>query len=212
MSDSQPGTSSSRFSRIGGRRCFDFTNTIAWSEPPHGEELHSYDDLVDWALAADVLTADEAAQLRAEAARRPADAAAALDRARDARAAMHAVFHRLAHREEPRPEDVARFNAYLTEAMTRVRVAPAGCECSWSWREDPRDLARMLWPVIWSAASVLTSPDVRWVRHCASETCGWLFLDESRNHNRRWCDMRECGSREKARRHYRRKTSARRSD
>jgi predicted RNA-binding Zn ribbon-like protein len=33
--------------------------------------------------------------------------------------------------------------------------------------------------------------------------CGWLFVDESRNGSRRWCSMKDCGNRAKARRHYR---------
>jgi len=30
--------------------------------------------------------------------------------------------------------------------------------------------------------------------------CRWLFLDTSKNHTRRWCDMKVCGNRIKARR------------
>jgi predicted RNA-binding Zn ribbon-like protein len=44
-------------------------------------------------------------------------------------------------------------------------------------------------------------------RHCC--LCGWLFVDRSRNGNRRWCDMRTCGSRDKMRRYYRSKRSTR---
>jgi predicted RNA-binding Zn ribbon-like protein len=29
-----------------------------------------------------------------------------------------------------------------------------------------------------------------------------MFLDLSRNHSRRWCDMTSCGNRAKARRYY----------
>ncbi len=50
--------------------------------------------------------------------------------------------------------------------------------------------------------SLLTSPSLARVRHCASASCGWLFVDVSRNHSRRWCDMEDCGNRAKARRHY----------
>ncbi|PSH61009.1 hypothetical protein CU102_27445 [Phyllobacterium brassicacearum] len=32
--------------------------------------------------------------------------------------------------------------------------------------------------------------------------CHWLYFDGSRNRSRRWCDMRVCGNRAKARRHY----------
>jgi predicted RNA-binding Zn ribbon-like protein len=35
-----------------------------------------------------------------------------------------------------------------------------------------------------------------------------LFLDHSRNHSRKWCDMSSCGNRAKARRHYQRKREA----
>ena len=40
---------------------------------------------------------------------------------------------------------------------------------------------------------------------CASEDCAWLFLDTSKNHTRRWCDMKTCGNRVKVSRHYERK-------
>ena len=43
------------------------------------------------------------------------------------------------------------------------------------------------------------------IRECPGQgTCGWLFLDLSKNASRRWCDMRVCGNRAKARRHYER--------
>ena len=35
---------------------------------------------------------------------------------------------------------------------------------------------------------------------CAGDRCGWLFVDTSKNHSRRWCDMKICGNRMKARR------------
>ena len=46
--------------------------------------------------------------------------------------------------------------------------------------------------------------DIANVRQCASETCSWLFLDKTKNHRRRWCDMKSCGNRAKARRYYQR--------
>lgn len=67
----------------------------------------------------------------------------------------------------------------------------------------------MLWPVARSAAELLTSPDAQRVRECALRSCSWLFVDRSRNRRRRWCDMKTCGNRAKARRHYRRKQKSR---
>jgi predicted RNA-binding Zn ribbon-like protein len=43
------------------------------------------------------------------------------------------------------------------------------------------------------------------VRACFSKTCEWFFLDTSKNHHRRWCDMTRCGNRAKVQRFYERK-------
>jgi hypothetical protein len=45
------------------------------------------------------------------------------------------------------------------------------------------------------------------LRHCANLSCGWLFVDESKNHSRVWCDMGTCGSRAKMTRYRRRLAS-----
>ena len=42
------------------------------------------------------------------------------------------------------------------------------------------------------------------VGRCANERCGWLFVDRTRSHNRRWCSSAGCGNVERARRHYER--------
>jgi predicted RNA-binding Zn ribbon-like protein len=38
------------------------------------------------------------------------------------------------------------------------------------------------------------------LRSCDNPECRWLFLDTSKNQTRRWCDMKLCGNRMKARR------------
>ncbi|MFD0480100.1 CGNR zinc finger domain-containing protein [Nonomuraea thailandensis] len=40
-------------------------------------------------------------------------------------------------------------------------------------------------------------------------SCGWLFLDTTRNGSRRWCSMAMCGSQVKSRRYYAAKTAHR---
>ncbi|MGO9080710.1 MAG: CGNR zinc finger domain-containing protein [Streptosporangiaceae bacterium] len=41
------------------------------------------------------------------------------------------------------------------------------------------------------------------IRECPGDgTCGWLFLDHSKNATRQWREMRTCGNRAKARRHH----------
>ncbi|MGK9243238.1 CGNR zinc finger domain-containing protein, partial [Inquilinus limosus] len=60
----------------------------------------------------------------------------------------------------------------------------------------------LLRPIALSAAALLTGPRAGRVRQCQDERgCGWLFIDESRAQNRRWCSMGDCGNRAKASRH-----------
>jgi len=44
-------------------------------------------------------------------------------------------------------------------------------------------------------AELLVSGDSGRLRSCASPTCRDVFLDESRNRSRRYCDSRTCGNR-----------------
>src|SRR5678809_1414556 len=76
-------------------------------------------------------------------------------------------------------------NRFLGQALGRLRLQVEGDGCSWMFTDEGDELDRMLWPVAWSAASLLTSDDLRLVRRCAADRCGWLFLDHSRNRSRR---------------------------
>ncbi len=93
----------------------------------------------------------------------------------------------------------------LHEALSRLEIRPSADRFEWAWALDANDLDRMLWPIVRSAAEMLTSGDLGRVRQCAREGCDWLFVDASKNHSRRWCSMNMCGSRVKARRYYQRK-------
>ncbi len=93
--------------------------------------------------------------------------------------------------------------AELTLALPHLRVtwSPAGFAREWE-RGSPA-LDQVLWPVSWSAAELLTHGPLDRIRECPGQgNCGWLFLDLTKNASRRWCDMRVCGNRAKARRHY----------
>jgi predicted RNA-binding Zn ribbon-like protein len=115
-----------------------------------------------------------------------------------------------AWRHEGVDADLATVQSGLPEALAHQKVEAQAAKNGdtdaafhWAWDESD-DLAAPLWPVLRSAAQVLTGDDLTRVRECDSDSCRWLFLDCSRNRSRRWCDMQVCGNRAKARRHYRR--------
>src|SRR6266699_1788185 len=56
-------------------------------------------------------------------------------------------------------------------------------------------------PLVESAVSLLTSAKLERLGRCGRSTCTWLFIDETRNHSRRWCEMASCGNVLKVRRH-----------
>jgi predicted RNA-binding Zn ribbon-like protein len=92
-------------------------------------------------------------------------------------------------------------NEWIAGAMAHARLRPVAEGFEWSWDDDD-DLNRIVWPVAKSAADLLAEGDLGRVRKCGSHDCTWLFYDTSKNRSRRWCDMKGCGNRAKARRHY----------
>jgi predicted RNA-binding Zn ribbon-like protein len=186
--------------------CLDFCNTAdgdinqSWKE-----NLTTYADLVAWSQQAGTLNDREATFLLHIAAQQPAQAESVLQEAVTLRFTIYHVFAAIAHEYPIEDEALEDLNTTLKSALAWLRVVPTehGFDYAWDGTGDP--LRRPLWPVVWSAAELLTSHDkLQLVRECGGPTCSWLFLDTSRNHRRRWCSMEGCGNRAKARRHYHR--------
>jgi predicted RNA-binding Zn ribbon-like protein len=191
---------------IGGRLCLDFANTVSTRvEALRREYLHTYADLAAWSRHAGLLTGEEAAALLEEAAARPGTAAAVLERAIALREAIYGAFSAAADGQSPGPADLAVINHELRLAFSHLQIAPAETGFAWTWAAKGASLERMLWPVVRSAADLLTCEDLARVGKCARHGCDWLFVDLSKNRSRRWCSMQACGSRVKAGRYYRRR-------
>lgn len=194
------------FEWLGGRTCLDFANTVTWAGTELlNERLGAYGDLVEWGERADILNETAARRLRRAARSDPDGATAALGDAHALRRAIHEIIGARAEGREPERGAADALNRFLGRALGRLRLGVEGDACSWVFVDEGDELDRVLWPVAWSTASLLTSDDALLVRQCASQRCGWLFVDRSRNRSRRWCDMKSCGNSAKARRHYARK-------
>ena len=185
---------------IGGELCLDFSNTASRRTVPEGpaERLRQFGDLVTWAERVGILAGDSSARMREEATRRPGDAAAVLDRARALREAIYRTFSALGHGNAPEPHDVAVLDDEYHRGIARRRLRVGG----WDWAPEGDALEWPLGPVALSASDLLTGDQLNRVKECTNQACTWLFMDVSKNRSRRWCDMRDCGNRAKARRHY----------
>lgn len=202
------------FDLSGGALCLDFVNTLgnrAGPEPLE-ERLERYEDLVGFARQSGALDGTEARRLREAARARRAAAAATLARAVFLREALHAIFGAVATGNRPLERDLAGLNAELAPALAHARLARGDGGYTLTWDSAPADagraggipLDRPLWPIAQAAMQLLLETDLSRVGECGSDTCGFLFLDTTRNRSRRWCDTRICGNRARVRRHRRR--------
>jgi predicted RNA-binding Zn ribbon-like protein len=198
------------FDFSGGRASLDLANTLGGRgrDVPR-DDLRSYAHLVTWGLQAGLIGDAEAEALLRTSTRRPDEAAAVFERAVALREAIYRVMFGAAADEPPRPADLATINAELADGLAHARVVRTGDGFVWGWESGSPQLDRILWPVARDAAELLTSDLLDRVRVCGDRYCGWVFMDTSKNRSRQWCDMKVCGNRAKARRHYERTRAAR---
>jgi predicted RNA-binding Zn ribbon-like protein len=199
-----PSASAAPFEFIGGDLALELVNTVDWTE--HGlalDRLSDYSRLVAWAEDAGVLRKSEAGALRRRAALEPSQAARALGFARRVRAAIQACTWALSHGKDPATA-LRLLDALLPRALVHLRLRTDRVEGSpgvrLGWEGSEAALDSPLWPVLWSAVQLFTSPESARVRVCAGESCGWAYVDRSRNGLRRWCQMSTCGTTAKNRR------------
>jgi len=185
------------FELTGGNLALDLVNTVVsrGSATPR-ELLGKYADLVNWSGQVGLLDRAEAAALLDQAARNPRLAARALDRAIDLRETLHTIFASV----NPDDTSLGKLQAYAEQVSQHRQLVRHGESIVSRWKHSGLDW--MLWPIVEAVTALLTSEQRKRVRVCAAPTCGWLFLDNSRRGNRRWCDMTVCGNRAKARKHY----------
>jgi predicted RNA-binding Zn ribbon-like protein len=198
----------SRFELTGGMLCLDFVNTL--DNRPSGqpkELLVNYVDLARFAEDTGILEAYQVDQLIERSPLAPAAAEQALRAAREMREALHEVLAATMKRQAAPRMALARINGYIqTAAEHSELIESKENKGRFEWRfTNDSSFQFPLWPIARSAAELLASPDLEFVRTCASETCQWFFLDTSKNHRRRWCDMKLCGNRAKVREFYARK-------
>ena len=197
------------FGLLAPRLGLDFANTLNSRLTAQPRELlNNYADLVSWSRQAGILTAREAEHLARQAACRPIEAVSVYERAIALREALYRIFAAVAGGRSPPAVDLETLNAILSDAFAFLRIVATGHGFLWAWSGVEDALDRVLWPIALSVAELLTSSALKAVRECAAPNCGWLFLDTTRNRSRRWCDMKVCGNRAKARRHYKRTKQA----
>ncbi|MDQ3699203.1 MAG: CGNR zinc finger domain-containing protein [Gemmatimonadota bacterium] len=184
-----------QFELIGGEPALDFLNTIHdWTVPEPRDYLSGFPEALRFAAAAGVLSPAEVRRLAA----RPAGGE--LRRLRELRTRLERIFRVAIAGRAPPSEDL---DALARDAAAAARAA----RLRLSRRRGVRVIdfeaagpATLRWRIVEAAVALLTSARLARVKACPS--CGWFFLDASKNRSRRWCSMATCGSSAKARRYY----------
>jgi len=198
-------------SLVGGLPCLDFINTVDYrgDSAQRVDYLYQYGDLLAFSLRVGILKASEEHFLLSIAAKRPEEARLSLESARAFRENLAFVLtlvvasssghetwkdnaeavNALKKLDEARRLAVASEHASLKDGQLRFHADRVAEGLDLPWLELVRN-----------SLYLIESGQLARVKICGAVDCGWFFLDGSKNGKRRWCSMRSCGNREKARR------------
>jgi predicted RNA-binding Zn ribbon-like protein len=180
----------------GGRVCLDFVNTIHNFYAVEVEDyLQQPQRFVEWCVRAGALRPDD----RVRAPRAAHMGAALMREVVTLRHHLHALFAARIEDLPPAPDAVRGLDLWLHRAWASQSF---GSDGHLHWRADARDARLPLKRIALDALDLLGDASVSRLRRCANTTsCGWLFLDTSKNQRRRWCAMETCGTADKMQRY-----------
>jgi predicted RNA-binding Zn ribbon-like protein len=199
-----------RFDLTAGCLCLDFANTVdkRLSSNPE-DKLSGYEELVTFGKQTGVFSLSEFRKLQREGRQDKSETSILFKQAVDLREMVFRILSPVAAGREVSEADAGALNDALKKLNAGSLVVPGPGQVAWRWVEKSNGVARLLGRIVRSAVEVLTSDDIERVKQCGAEKCCWLFMDRSRSRNRRWCEMRTCGSQHKSKAYYKRKTVAR---
>jgi predicted RNA-binding Zn ribbon-like protein len=161
--------------------------------------LPTYADVLRFTAQLGLLPAEQARKLNRTV--REKDAQRVLAAAVELREALAGVLYAWMDGDKPPARQVETLDRHFKAAAQHRKLRAGSTHLDWSWPGVEQQVEIPLWKLAQAAADLLLSSDAEQVKECGDPTCRWLFLDLSKNHTRRWCDMKTCGNRMKARRH-----------
>jgi predicted RNA-binding Zn ribbon-like protein len=192
------------FSLCGGHPALDLVNTLdnRFRDDGPTELLSDYAALLRFSEQSGLLTAAQAGLLKRRVSKTEAEGA--VKSARRLREAAASALYASVEGSAALPADVRALEGHFQTARTHQELvwAPAsdGPKFVWDWSSSQAEADLPIWILSLETSALLTSDEMSRLRSCGSGTCRWLFLDTSKNHTRRWCEMKVCGNRMKARR------------
>ena len=183
-----------------------FVNTVAWRlRDPVEDRAASPDAMLKWLSDAGLAERPILSQIKARWKAAPREADAFLETAVELREALYELFIARIEGRKADPAAAKTVNRHLSGSQANSGLALSHTTFRWQRPAGKLSPGALLKPIAWSAAGLLTGPRAQKLKQCQDQRgCGWLFIDESRAQNRRWCAMGDCGNLAKSRRHYHR--------
>jgi predicted RNA-binding Zn ribbon-like protein len=179
----------------GGRPCLDFVNSIHDRFAPKLEDyLTTPQRFIAWCERARLLDRSESDRLKV--------GATAIRDIHKFREQLHAVSTASIVGAAPARAALQGLDLWLHRAW-KDRVLDLTAPQCLSWSPRGLDMRLPLKRIALSALDLLSDADIRRrLKRCESQdSCGWLFYDETKNNQRRWCAMDVCGTVAKMRRY-----------
>ena len=185
-----------------GEFALDYCNTGQGIRGSRGIEwFKSFGELLSWLEASGVVGRRQATALRTRAEASPEQAAKVFARALALREAIARALIAKTEEKKPGEEDLRLIEREYARTAPCGRLMPSDEGFRWTVDAEADELDAVLRPVLESAVSLMTSERMKRPRRCGNTTCYWLFLDQTKNCSRRWCEMKSCGNLMKVRRH-----------
>ncbi|MCW3465702.1 CGNR zinc finger domain-containing protein [Chitinophaga nivalis] len=187
----------------GGVLCLDFVNTVSNRKKEGAYDyLAGFKILLQWYAHTGALSPKIIHTLERLAKGYPQKAAVIFEKNIQLRELLHRIFIAAIHRKPPLPPDLVQLNAFIADTYANIEMSwlPAGKTGQLQFNAPA--LEQVNWWLVKSAVELYTGNKLQQVRECPS--CGWLFLDNSRNGSRKWCSMSTCGDVSKVTRCYER--------
>jgi predicted RNA-binding Zn ribbon-like protein len=190
---------------VAGGLALDFANTSSGrGSEQHLDHLRDARNVVSWALHAGLLSDEAAARLTERIIANDPAFASFLPDALSLREAVYRIAVAIAHRRTPDQADLAFLSARCAAALAKGTLEMGDEGARWRWPSAEATPETVLGPIALSAVGLLRESDPKRIKQCPGEHCGWVFFDMTKNASRRWCEMKVCGNRTKAKTHYRR--------
>jgi predicted RNA-binding Zn ribbon-like protein len=181
---------------VAGHPALDFLNT---AYAPGGRLIETIGDgraLLDWMVAAKLLSEDEASSLTRRFGRKALDATAAETRTvREWARTWLSAWRTSPARDHS--DEIAVLNKLLARENRGRELVSAKRRLQLLDRPHFADAAALLAPIALELARLVTHEDPELVKSCAGADCTLWFLDRTKAHRRMFCSATACGNRAK---------------